>query len=71
MVNNECLGLLEKRCPNIQSFYAIFSLLAEFSQRNYNKNVKIIQQSTFILYLVVFGEEASSTSQEKRTKTPY
>jgi hypothetical protein len=56
MVSNECLGLLEKRYPNIQSFYAIFSLLAEFWRQNYNKNIKIIQQSTFLLYLVVFGK---------------
>ncbi|MCJ8278584.1 MAG: alpha/beta hydrolase [Rivularia sp. ALOHA_DT_140] len=64
-VDNEWLDTLSEVAKNSASLYAVFSFLAGFWRKDYQKDIESIMQPT----LAVFGETASSISQTGKKDT--
>ena len=66
MIDDQWLDTLERGAVNLNSRYAVFSFLAGFWRKNYEKAIEAIAQPS----LVVVGENASSISQTGRSEPP-
>ncbi|MEA5596432.1 alpha/beta fold hydrolase [Rivularia sp. UHCC 0363] len=64
-VDDEWLDTLREGAKNLASRYAVFSFLAGFWRKDYQKDIESIMQPT----LAVFGEAASSISQSGKKDT--
>jgi pimeloyl-ACP methyl ester carboxylesterase len=65
-INAQWLDTLERGAVNPASCYAVFSFLAGFWRRDYEKAIASISQPT----LVVIGEQATSISRTGQSETP-
>lgn len=65
-VDAEWLETLMEGSDNMASRYAVFSFLAGFWRKNYDRDIAAISQPT----LVVVGDKASSISRQGKQQTP-